>query len=327
MLRAAHDLGRARRPGRAGRGGGPRADVGLRAGRPRATALPAGPADLAGALRRAGGGHRRARRVRLRGRGPPVDAGHEGRTAGMRWARERGAVIGIEFTTFSLIGRCERTGMPGIAIATSEMAVGSRCIHVAPGVGAVVTQASTNPRLGHLGLNLLRAGYSAPHVLEELAANDQFVERRQLGCLDVSGLAAARTGSGNKAWAGHRVDQNVVVAANAVVSAEVADAMFRAFQQSADLELWERLLRSLEAGKAAGGQPNGEVSGGLFVVDREPFAMVDLRVDLHPEPLAELRRLADAYFPLVPYYNLRPRDPNVPSAAEWLATQRRRGGG
>ena len=235
-------------------------------------------------------------------------------------------MIGIEFTTFSLIGRCERTGMLGIAIATSEMAVGSRCIHVAPGVGAVVTQASTNPRLGHLGLNLLRAGYSAPHALEELAANDQFVERRQLGCLDVSGLAAARTGSGNKAWAGHRLDHNVVVAANAVVSAEVADAMFRAFQESADLALWERLLRSLEAGKAAGGQPNGEVSGGLFVVDREPFAMVDLRVDLHPEPVAELRRLADAYFPLVPYYNLRPRDPNVPSAAEWLTAQRRRDG-
>ena len=79
-------------------------------------------------------------------------------------------MIGIEFTTFSLIGRCERTGMLGIAIATSEMAVGSRCIHVAPGVGAVVTQASTNPRLGHLGLNLLRAGYSAPRVLEEIAA-------------------------------------------------------------------------------------------------------------------------------------------------------------
>ena len=65
---------------------------------------------------------------------------------------------GIEFTTFSLIGRCERTGMLGVAIATSEMAVGSRCIHVAPGVGAVVCQASTNPRLGFLGLNLMRAG-------------------------------------------------------------------------------------------------------------------------------------------------------------------------
>jgi uncharacterized Ntn-hydrolase superfamily protein len=230
---------------------------------------------------------------------------------------------GIEFTTFSLIGRCERTGMFGIAIATSEMAVGSRCIHVAPNVGAIVTQASTNPRLGHLGLNLLRAGCSAPRVVDELAASDQHVERRQLGCLDVTGLAAARTGSGNKPWAGHRVERDVVVAANAVVGAAVADRMLEAFRTGGDRPLWERLLGALEAGKAAGGQPNGEVSSGLFVVDREPYAIVDLRVDLHPEPVAELRRLADAYFPLVPYYyGLRPRDPNVPSAAEWLAARR-----
>src|SRR5205085_10321501 len=100
-------------------------------------------------------------------------------------------MIGIEFTTFSLIGRCERTGMFGIAIATSEMAVGSRCIHVAPGVGAIVTQASTNPRLGHLGLHLLRGGFSAPRVLEALAARDQLAERRQLGALAVTGPSAA----------------------------------------------------------------------------------------------------------------------------------------
>jgi len=232
-------------------------------------------------------------------------------------------VLGIEFTTFSLIGRCERTGMLGIAIATSEMAVGSRCIHVAPGVGAIITQASTNPRLGHLGLNLLRAGYSAPRALAEIAASDEFVERRQLACLDVSGLTAARTGSGNKPWAGHRVDRNVAVATNAVVSAKVADAMFEVFRQDTVAPLWERLLRALEAGKAAGGQPDGEASSGLFVVDREPFPTVDLRVDLHPQPVTELRRLADAYFPLVPYYNLRPRDPSVPSAAEWLGAQPR----
>jgi uncharacterized Ntn-hydrolase superfamily protein len=233
-------------------------------------------------------------------------------------------MVGIEYSTFSLIGRCERTGMFGIAIATSEMAVGSRCIHVRPGVGAIITQASTNPRLGHLGLNLLREGYSAPRVLEEIAASDQFVERRQLGCLDLTGLGAARTGAENKPWAGHRVDRNVVVAANMVASANVADSMFETFQKTADRALWERLLRALEAGKAAGGQPNGEISSGIYVVDREPYAMVDLRVDLHTEPIVELRRLADAYFPLVAYYNLRPRDPNVPSAAEWLAAQRRR---
>src|SRR5204862_234108 len=146
---------------------------------------------------------------------------------------------------------------------------------------------STNPRLGHLGLNLLRAGYSAPRVLAEIAASDQFVERRQLGCLDPTGLAAARTGKDNKPWAGHRVDKNVVVAANAVVSEKVADGMFATFQQDPALPLWERLLRALEAGKAAGGQPNGEVSSGLFVVDREPYAMVDLRVDPNPSPVTD----------------------------------------
>lgn len=233
------------------------------------------------------------------------------------------AVIGVEFTTFSLAARCGRTGMLGIAIATSEMAVGSRCIHVAPGVGAIVTQASTNPRLGHLGLNLLRAGYSATRVLDEITASDQHVERRQLGCLDVSGLAVARTGSGNKPWAGHRVDRNVVVAANMVVGPDVVNAMLDVFRKDEDLPLWERLLRSLEAGKAAGGQPSGETSSGLYVVDREPYATVDLRVDLHAAPVAELRRLADAYFPLVPYYNLRPHDPDLPPAAEWLAARRR----
>jgi uncharacterized Ntn-hydrolase superfamily protein len=226
--------------------------------------------------------------------------------------------------TFSLIGRCERTGMFGIAISTSEMAVGSRCIHVVPGVGAVITQASTNPRLGHLGLNLLRAGHSAPRALDEIAASDRFVERRQLGCLDVSGLGAGRTGADNRPWAGHRVDKNVVVAANAVVGEKVADSMLDAFRRGDELPLWDRLLRALEAGKAAGGQPDGETSGGLYVVDREPYAMVDLRVDLHPNPVAELRRLADSYFPLVAYYQLRPRDPNVPPAAEWLAAEKRR---
>jgi uncharacterized Ntn-hydrolase superfamily protein len=225
---------------------------------------------------------------------------------------------GIEFTTFSIIGRCERTGMLGIAIATSEMAVGSRCIHVAPGVGAVITQASTNPRLGHLGLNLLRAGHGAPRVVDEIAASDEFVERRQLGCVDVSGRAAGRTGADNRPWAGHRAALNVVVAANAVIGPAVADRMFETFQGDPGLDLWERLLRALEAGKAAGGQPDGETSSGLYVVDREPYPTVDLRVDLHPSPVAELRRLADAYFPLVAYYNLRPRDPRLPGAAEWL---------
>ena len=104
----------------------------------------------------------------------------------------------------------------------------------------------------------------------------------------------------------------------------VVEAMYETFGAAPERPLWERLLAALEAGKRAGGEPNGEKSSGLYVVDREAYAMVDLRVDLHPEPVGELRRLADEYFPLVPYYNLRPWDPNLPRAHEWLAEQRAR---
>jgi uncharacterized Ntn-hydrolase superfamily protein len=212
--------------------------------------------------------------------------------------------------------------MLGVAIATSEMAVGSRCIHVAPGVGAVVCQASTNPRLGILGLEQMRAGSAAPLAFEVIAACDTRVERRQLGCLDASGHAAGRTGAGNRPWAGHRAARKVVAAAIAVVGPAVVDDMFDAFQAGPERPLWERLLGALEAGKRAGGQPDGEQSAGLYVVDREPFAIVDLRVDLHPEPVRELRRFADRYFPLIPYYSLRPFDPNLPPADDWLRERR-----
>jgi uncharacterized Ntn-hydrolase superfamily protein len=225
--------------------------------------------------------------------------------------------------TYSIIGRCERSGMFGLAIATSEMAVGSRCIHVAPGAGAVISQASSNPRLGHLGLALLRQGFAAPQVVEQLATGDEFPERRQLGCVDTTGQPAARTGSANRAWAGHRTARNVVVAGNMVVGPAVVEAMFLAFTTSPDRPLWERLLGALEAGKRAGGEPKGETSSALHVVDRQPYALVDLRVDFHAEPIAELRRLADRYFPLIEYYQRRPLDPSMPPAAEWLAAQAR----
>jgi uncharacterized Ntn-hydrolase superfamily protein len=211
--------------------------------------------------------------------------------------------------------------MFGVAVATSDIAVGSRCIHVAPGVGAIITQAATNPLLGHLGLNLLRQGYGAAKVVTELAASDTHPERRQLGCLDMHGHAAARTGARTKPWAGHLAEQDVVAAANLVTGPEVVDAMFATFRQTAEQPLWERLLLALEAGKAAGGEPAGEQSAGLYVVDRGPYPLVDLRVDLHENPVAELRRIAGRYFPLIAYFQLRPLNPDIPPAAEWLATR------
>jgi uncharacterized Ntn-hydrolase superfamily protein len=138
----------------------------------------------------------------------------------------------------------------------------------------------------------------------------------------VSGHAAGLTGAGNKPWAGHRATRNVVAAANAVVGQGVVDAMFTTFEADPQRPLWERLLSALEAGKRAGGQPDGEQSAGLYVVDREPFALVDLRVDLHAEPVSELRRLRPL-LPLIPTTACARSIPTCPGADDWLRTQRR----
>ena len=111
-------------------------------------------------------------------------------------------VRGIDFHTFSIMGRCRRTGALGVGITTRSMAVASRCPYVAANIGAVATQASTDPRLGRLALRLLEQGFSAPKVLEEVAASDPYIEHRQIGIVDRDGNSAARTGSENKDWAG-----------------------------------------------------------------------------------------------------------------------------
>ena len=107
-----------------------------------------------------------------------------------------GVIPGIEFNTFSITGRCSRTGMLGIAITTSDITVGSRCPYVKSSVGAVATQASTDPGLGPFALNLLQLGYSASGALQQLEASDPHIERRQLAIVDHNGNAAARTING-----------------------------------------------------------------------------------------------------------------------------------
>jgi uncharacterized Ntn-hydrolase superfamily protein len=123
----------------------------------------------------------------------------------------------------------------------------------------------------------------------------------------------------NRDWAGHRIGEDYVVLGNAVTGKQVLVAMEAAFATTADEDLEERLLRCVEAGRDAGGQPGGQRSAALVVYDRKAFARVDLRVDLHAEPVGELRRVFDAYRPAIPYYTLRQVDPRVPPLDEWLA--------
>jgi uncharacterized Ntn-hydrolase superfamily protein len=233
---------------------------------------------------------------------------------------------GVEFSTFTVIGRCARTGRLGVGTATRSLAVGARVPHARAGLGAVAIMAIADARLGHMALRLLELGHKAPSVIDELVRADPYAEYRQLGVIDADGFAAARTGRMNRDWAGHRVGEGAIVLGNYLVGAHVLDAMGRDFAADPAEDLEERLLRAVEAGRDAGGQHGGQRSAALLVYDDRPFAHVDLRVDVHDEPIGELRRVFDVYRPAIPYYNLRQVDARVPPLPDWLAEHGRAAG-
>lgn len=223
--------------------------------------------------------------------------------------------------TFTIAARDPDTGDFGICMATRSLAVGRLCPYLTPNLGAVVTQATTDPRLGPLGIKLLELGYSAPKVLQELVASDPGIAYRQLAVIDMDGHVAAYTGTSNHPWAGHHVGDQYVAMGNVLVGEQTVKAMVAAYESSAGETLAERLLRAIEAGRDAGGQHGGQRSAALLVSGPLPFPEIDLRVDLHREPVAELRRVYDAYRPLIPYFRERLRNPDVPMAIDWLAAR------
>ena len=223
-------------------------------------------------------------------------------------------VLGIDYHTFTIVGRCSRTGMLGVAITTGDIAVGSRCPYVKPQVGAVSTQAFTDPRLGPFALRLLEMGYSCSAALKQIEASDPHIERRQLGLVDRDGNSAARTGSLNGPWAGHIAKQDYVAMGNVLAGEAVVQAMAAAFEEGPQQDLAERLLRAIEAGQEAGGEARnttGFHSAALLVYGTDTFSRIDLRVDEHATPIVELRRVFENYQPKVDYYNLRANDPEA----------------
>lgn len=221
--------------------------------------------------------------------------------------------------TFSIIARCERTGMFGIGIATRPMAIGAKCPFLRAGIGGLVVQANGDPRLGPLGLRLLEMGYSAEKVLAEIASSDgtENMSWRQMAVVDKDGRVAVHTGTNNESWAGHVVGKGYVALGNRLTSERTATAMAAAYEASHGEELAERLVRALEAGRDAGGQVAGQHSAALLVVNRKSYAWVDLRADEHDEPIGELRRLYGLYIPLIPYYDSRPSNPSMPRDDDW----------
>ena len=207
--------------------------------------------------------------------------------------------------TWSIIAR-DASGAFGVAIATRFFAVGALCPHAESGVGALSTQALVNPFYGKHGLDLLRAGVPAPEVVRNLTAPDEGRDQRQLHVIDAEGRIGQHTGASCIEWCGAIAGEGFSVAGNMLANAGVIEETARAFRESKK-PFAERLIAALEAGEAAGGDKRGKQSAALLVCSTEAYPDLNLRVDDHAEPLAELRRLYDkAHERFVPYLKCGP---------------------
>ena len=198
----------------------------------------------------------------------------------------------------------------GVAVQSKFLSVGSVVPWAEPGVGAIATQAYANPRYGPDGLALLRDGLSADDVVQQLVAADE----RQVGIVDAHGGSASWTGPGCHDWAGHRTGPSYAAQGNILVGPETVDALAQTFEATAHLPLEQRLIECLAAAQAAGGDRRGQQSASLLVVQRNggyaqlSDVVADLRVDDHPRPIEELRRIYALHDRL---FGVTPRD-------EWL---------
>jgi uncharacterized Ntn-hydrolase superfamily protein len=215
--------------------------------------------------------------------------------------------------TFSIVARCPRTGQIGAAVATSSIAVGARVTYCAAGVGAVLTQHRTDPRLGPRGLALLRSGCRAQETLAALTASTALAHWRQLAVLDATGNTAAFSGASNKPETGEATAQNGCAIGNILANPLVPAAMLRGLEAVPHMPLAERLLHALDEGLGAGGEHQPVRSAHLLVIEADTFPLVDLRVDWHDHPIAELRALWSRYKPQVDDFRLRALDPDNPA--------------
>jgi uncharacterized Ntn-hydrolase superfamily protein len=199
--------------------------------------------------------------------------------------------------TFSIVAHDPATGSWGVAVQSRFFAVGSLVPWAKAGVGAVATQSIANPRYGPLGLRLMAEGLNAAEAIAGLTGGDPGRELRQVGLVDGEGKAAVFTGSECLPWAGHVVGPHFCCQGNILTGEAVVTSMAAVYERHAELPFAERLVAVIEAGQAAGGDSRGQQSAALLVVragggfggysDRA----VDVRVDDHPSPIAELARL------------------------------------
>jgi uncharacterized Ntn-hydrolase superfamily protein len=193
--------------------------------------------------------------------------------------------------TWSILARDPATGALGAAVATRFFAVGALTPRVEGSVGAVSTQALVNPLYAPDALALLREGTAPEAVVAALTAADAGRAMRQLHVLAADGRSARHTGEGCVDWAGAVAGVDVSVAGNMLAGPRVVEATLEGFLGTAGQPMALRLIAALEAGEAAGGDKRGKQSAALQVASADPYPDLDIRVDDHPDPLAELRRL------------------------------------
>jgi uncharacterized Ntn-hydrolase superfamily protein len=204
------------------------------------------------------------------------------------------------FGTFSVVAADPARGEWGIAVQSKFISVGAVVPWAEAGVGAIATQARANVSFGPEGLALLRAGTPAAEVVKRLVAADPQRDHRQLGVVDRTGGSAAYTGAKCLEWAGHRTGPGFTCQGNILFAPAVVDAMARSFERTPG-DLPERLLSALDAGQREGGDRRGMQSAALLVVrskggyDQGSDRWVDIRVDDHPSPIEELRRIFRVY--------------------------------
>lgn len=198
--------------------------------------------------------------------------------------------------TFSVVAYDPETGDLGIGVASKFLAVGSIVPHARAKVGAIATQSYACEYFGPKGLELLEKGLKPEEVLDKLLSNDPHREKRQVAIINAKGQVAAYTGKECIRWAGQVIGNNFSVQGNILAGPEVLEAMATAFRET-DGDLVDKILASLEAGENAGGDRRGKQSAAILVVREkggflgESDKYVDLRVDDHPDPIKELKRL------------------------------------
>lgn len=221
--------------------------------------------------------------------------------------------------TLSILAVDPATGEAGYAQATSTPAVADRCTGVVLGKGVITVQNAGDFRQRELAMRLMEQGH-APEQILSLLGPDKYFDRRQIAIIDLSGNISVSTGSRCSPWHGEIVGPNHVATGNTLAGPAVVEAMSETFMASAGEPFHERLMLSLEAGRDAGGQPDGQSSSALKVFTlRHP--LVNLRVDVHPEPVGHLRHIYDWYKTLLPYYLKKALDYDCWSADTWHAME------